>query len=206
MKVVIFGASGKSGQEIVKQSLANGHQVTAFVRDPSSMDAESESLQIISGDVLDPDAVTQAVAGQDAVICALGTNSLGKTTLRSDGTGNMIRAMEDRQVKRLIVISAMGIGDSWSTLSTSNKLFFNTVLRNTKKDHELQEVMVKKSSLEWTIVRPSGLTDDPLTESYNLGENILANSSRISRADVAHCIVRELDDKLLIGKAVTITN
>jgi len=206
VKLLVFGATGKTGIEIVKQALAQGHEVTAFVRDPSKMMLENDRLQLITGDVLDLAAVTQAVQEQDAVICSLGTNSLGKTSVRSTGTANIIKAMEENHVERLVVVSAMGIGESWSTLSSANKLFFNTVLRNTRKDHEKQEALVKESSLDWTIVRPSGLTDTPVTGNYAVGENIGAKTSKISRADVAHFIVKELDDNAFVCKAITITN
>lgn len=206
MQLLVIGATGKTGGEIVKQALAQGHEVTAFVRDPSKMMLENDRLQLITGDVFDFTALAEAVRGQDAVVCSLGSNSLGKTTVRSAGTANIIKAMDDNHVKRLLVVSAMGIGESWSTLSSANKLFFNTVLRNTRKDHEKQEALVKESSLDWTIVRPSGLIDTPLTGSYATGENIRANTSRIARADVAHFIVEELEDDAYVGKAVTITN
>ena len=206
MKLVVFGATGKTGIEIVKQSLAKGHEVTAFVRDPAKMPLESDQLRLVEGDILDVAAVAKAVEGQDAVICSVGTNSLGKTIVRSEGTDNIIRVMDDNHVKRLLVVSAMGVGESWSMLSAGNKIFFNTVLCNTRKDHEKQEALVKGSDLDWTIVRPSGLTETDLTESYDVGENIRAETSRIARADVAHCIVKEIEENAYIGKAVTITN
>ena len=206
MKLIVFGATGKTGLEIVKQSLAQDHEVTAFVRDPAKMTLENDHLRLISGDVYDVAAVAQAVQGQEAVICSLGTNSIGRTTVRSVGTDNIIKAMEENHIKRLLVVSAMGIGESWSTLSSTNKIFFNTVLRNTRKDHEKQEALVKESTLDWTIVRPSGLTDTPITENYDVGENIAAKTSRIARADVAHFIVKEVADNAFVCKAVTITN
>lgn len=192
--------------EIVKEALAAGHEVAAFVRDPAKMTLEDSRLQLITGDVLDSAAVQTAVQGQDAVVCSLGTSSLGATTIRSTGTANIIQAMDENQVRRLIVVSAMGIGSSWSTLSFSNKAIFNTILRSSRKDHEQQETFVQESDLEWTIVRPSGLADTPQTGSYGLGENISAETSRIPRADVAHFIVKELSDNAYVGKAVTITN
>lgn len=206
MKLIVFGATGKTGMEVVQQALAAGHEVTAFVRDPARMALENEHLRLLAGDVMDLAAVQTAVQGQDAVVCSLGTNSLGKTTIRAAGTANIIQAMEENQVRRLVVVSAMGIGDSWSTLSSANKIVFNTILRNARKDHEKQEALVRASSLDWTIVRPSGLTDTPLTGTYDVGENIAAKTSRISRADVAHFIIQELDEDAYVGKAVTITN
>ena len=206
MKLVIFGATGKIGQEIVKQSIAQGNEVTAFVRDPSKIALNNNNLKIMTGDIYELTAVTQAVQGQDAVICSLGSNDLGKTTVRSEGTANIINAMKEKHVNRLVVVSAMGVGESWSTLSFVNKLFFATLLSSARQDHEKQEVVVKESDLDWTVIRPSGLTDTPLTGSYAIGENIPAKTSKIARADVAHAIIKELHDNTYLHKAVTITN
>ena len=206
MKVSIFGATGKTGSEIVKLALANGHEVTALVRDPAKMIPEDQQINLITGDVLDFSSVKKAVERQDAVICALGSSSLGKTLVRSDGTANIIKAMNETNVKRLFVISAMGVGDSWSTLSFINKLFFATLLWSARQDHEKQEAFVKDSGLDWTIVRPSGLSDSPLTGSYDVGENILAKTSQIARADIADFIFKELQNNKFIKNAVTITN
>jgi putative NADH-flavin reductase len=212
VKVVVFGATGNIGREVVEQALAQGHEVTAFVRDPSKMTPENETksvedrLHIVSGDVFDVAAVRQAVQGQEVVICSLGSKGLTKTTVRGEGTANIIRAMEEVHVDRLLVVSAMGTGESWSTLSLINKLFYATLLRSSRQDHEAQESVVKESSLNWTIVRPSGLTDGPLTGSYNIGEGIQAESSQISAPDVAHAIVKELDEDAFVHMAVTITN
>lgn len=205
MKLVVFGSTGKTGIEIVKQSLAQGFEVTAFLRDASRMPFTNDRLQCIAGDVLNLMDVQKAVQELDAVICALGTNSLAKTTIRSEGTANIITAMNDQHIKRLVVISAMGVAESWSTLSFINKLFFAILLRNTRLDHEKQEAVVKKSGLDWTIVRPSGLTDTALTGDYSTGENIQAVTSKIARADVAHFIIKELMNNANIHKAITIT-
>lgn len=206
MKLVVFGATGKTGVEIVKQSLAQGYEVTAFVRDPSKLTLEHADLKITTGDIYDLKAVTQVVQGQDAVICSLGTSDLGKTTVRSEGTANIIKAMKENHVNRLIVVSAMGVAESWSTLSFFNKFFFATLLRSSQQDHEKQEVVVKESDLDWTILRPSGLTDTPQTGSYSLSENIRGKTSRIARADVAHAIIKEVHENAFVHKAVTITN
>jgi len=207
MKLTIFGATGKTGIELVKQALEQGHNVTAFVRDPARLAIEDEKLTFFTGDVFDPANVAQAVQGQDAIVCALGAGSdLKKTTVRTTGTINIINAMQKQDVKRLMVVTAMGVGDSWDTLSLFNKFFFATLLRSSRADHESQEVAVKESGLDWTIVRPSGLTDTPRTGVYDVGENISADTSKIARADVADLILKGLEQDDLIGKAVTITN
>jgi putative NADH-flavin reductase len=168
VKLTIFGATGKTGIEVVKQALAQGHEVTAFVReasktklDPEKIDG-ADRLRIVCGDVYALAEVKQALRGQEAVVCSLGSSSLTKTTVRAEGTANIVKAMEVEQVGRLIVVSAMGTGESWPTLSFMNRLFYATLLRSSRQDHEAQEAVVKESSLNWTIVRPSGLTDDPI--------------------------------------------
>jgi len=206
MKLAIYGATGNTGIELVKQALENGHTVTAFVRDPSRMPIEHDLLVLMTGDVFDPASVAQAVQEQDAVICALGSSELKKTTVRAEGTASIIKAMKEHGVQRLLVVSAMGTGESWNSLSAVNKFFYATLLKSSREDHEAQEAAVKESSLDWTIIRPSGLTDGPRTGVYEVGENILAKTSKIARADVADLIIKELKQSALIHKAVTITN
>ena len=206
MKLVLFGATGKTGLEIIKQSLAKGDLLTAFVRDPAKLEIQHANLKVIPGDIYDAVSVAQAVQGQDAVFCALGSSELKKTTVRAEGTKNIIQGMKEHKVKRLVIISAMGVGESWDTLSGVNKLFFATVLKSARADHEAQEAAVKDSGLDWTIIRPSGLVDTPRTGVYDFGENIPAKTSRIARADVADLILKELEGNTSIGKALTITN
>ena len=207
MKIVIFGATGGTGLELVKQALEGGHTVTAFLRDPVRMPLEDKNLKLVTGDVFDSSSVDQAVAGQDAVICALGAgNDLKKTRVRTVGTENIINGMGKHDIKRLVVITAMGVGESWDTLSMMNKLFFATLLKSSRDDHEAQESAVKESGVDWTIIRPSGLQDSPHTGEYDYGENIQVKKSTIARADVADLIIKSLEDDQLIGKAVTISN
>ena len=140
------------------------------------------------------------------MICALGARDLKSTMIRTEGTINIIEAMKRDNVKRLFVISAMGVGESWNTLSLANKAFFAILLKSTRKDHEAQETVVKTSRLDWTIIRPSGLTNTPLTGNYSVGENIRAKTYQISRADVADLILNDLENRSWICKAVTVTN
>lgn len=206
MKLAVFGATGKTGLEVVKQSLEKGHHATAFVRDPSRMPIQHDHLVLVTGDIFDPTEVATAVKGQDAVVCVLGSSELKKTTIRSAGTANIIQAMKQENIRRFIVVSAMGTGDSWDTLSSTGKFLYATLLKSSREDHEAQESAVKKSDLDWTIIRPSGLIDEPKTGKYEVGENIPAKTSRISRADVADLILKELEQNTLLHKAVTITS
>ena len=207
MNIAVFGATGKTGLEVVKQALEGGHQVTAFVRDSARLEIENGNLAVITGDVFDESTVTEAVKGQDAVVCALGAGSdLKKTTVRANGTVNIIKGMKKNNVKRLLVVTAMGVGESWDTLSVINKFFFAVLLKSSREDHEAQEAAVKESGLDWTIIRPSGLVDTPRTGVYDFGENIPAKTSKIARADVADLILKELEQNANIGKSLTISN
>ena len=206
MKLAIFGATGGIGIELVKQALERGHSVTAFVRNPAQLADKSDGLTIVTGDINDLAGVERSIQEQDAVICALGARDLKKTMIRTTGTVNIINAMMKNNVRRLIVISAMGVGASWNNLSMVNKLFFAILLKSAREDHEAQEAAVKESGLDWTIIRPSGLVNTPGTGEYSVGENIRAKTSQIPRADVADLILNELEERALVHKAVTITN
>lgn len=177
------------------------------MRDPARLAIENINLNVITGDVFDPASVAQAIRGQDAAVCTLGAGSdLKKTTVRTIGTINIIAGMQQNNVKRLMVITAMGVGESWDTLSMFNKFFFATLLKSSRVDHEAQEAAVKESGLDWTIIRPSGLVDTPRTGVYDFGENIPAKTSKIARADVTDLILKELEQSKYIGKALTISN
>ena len=206
MKLTIFGATGGTGTEVVKQALERGHLATAFVGNPAQLVDMGDGVAIVTGDIHDVASVEKAVQGQDAVICALGARDLKKTMIRTEGTVNIISAMKNQNVGRLLVVSAMGVGESWDSLSLINKLFFAILLKSARADHEAQEAAVKSSGLAWTIIRPSGLVNTPCTGVYSVGENIRARTSQISRADVADLILNELEKQALVHKAVTITN
>ena len=202
MKLAVFGATGKTGLAVVEQALEKGYQVTAFVRNPDGFPIKNDNIKLIAGDVFDAESVAKAVQGQDAIVCALGAGQdLKKTTVRTTGTVNIVAAMKEYGVRRLFAVTAMGVGESWNTLSLINKFFFAVLLKSSRDDHETQEAAVKESGLDWTIVRPSGLTDEPRTGVYNTGENIPAKTSKIPRADVADLIIKELTENQLVGKA-----
>ena len=206
MKIAIFGATGGTGSELVKQALERGHSVTAFVRNSAQLAENGDGLTVMTGNIHDSASVERCVQGHDAVICALGARDLKKTMIRTEGTVNIINAMKDNNVRRLFVVSSMGVGESWNSLSMVNKLFFALLLKSTRADHEAQEAAVKASGLDWTIIRPSGLVNTPRTGAYSIGENIRAKTSQIPRADVADLILNNLEAQALVHKAVTITN
>ncbi len=204
MKVVIFGSSGGTGRLLVEQALDQGHQVTAQARTPEKLvGLEHPGLSIARGDVLEAADVERAVAGQDAVLCAIGAGA-GRTTLREDGTRNIVAAMDEAGVSRLVCLSSLGVGDSRANLSFFTRYVVVAIfLRHAFTDHERQEAVVRGSSLDWTIVRPPHLRDGPRTGSYRHGfppgdHDI---KGRISRADVADFMLKQLTDDTYIRRA-----
>jgi putative NADH-flavin reductase len=197
MKLVIFGSTGGTGRELVSQALDQGHNVVAYARNPARVDdIKHAALQVVRGDVLDPEAVESAIAGQEAVLCAIGAGA-GRTTLREDGTRNIVEAMEKTGVRRLMCLSSLGVGDSRSNLGFFTKYIVVSVfLRHAFADHERQEAVVKQSSLDWTIVRPPHLKDGPQTGVYRHGFPATDRqiTGMISRADVADFMLRQLTD------------
>lgn len=208
MKILVLGASGLTGREIVKQALAQNHQVTAFVRTPEKFELKDENLKIAQGDVSDQAAIERAVAGQDAVLSALGaTTILKRLPELTNGIRYTVEAMEKAGVRRLVYESALGVGDS---RSEAGFLFENIVrpfiLTNPFADHEEKEAIIKQSGLDWVIVRPAILTNGERTGAYKTGVHLAGNSfyADISRADVADFMLKQLTDDQFLRQTPSI--
>ena len=202
MRVIVFGATGKTGRRIVRRALDQGHEVTAFGRSVDRLDAEA-SLSTFRGDVFDAGAVAEAVAGHDAVIVALGSTGLRDTTTLAAGTANIAEAAAGAGVARLVVISAAGVGDSWKQIPWSSRLLFRTMLRNVFADHTAQEAIVERSPADWTIVRSAVLTDKPATGTVTTART--GATKRISREDLADFLVAQLTDDTHHRQAIAVT-
>lgn len=204
MRVVIFGSTAGTGRKLVEQALAEGHHVSAIARTPEKIaDIQNPNLQVLRGDVLNRPSVEAAVAGQDAVFCTVGTGTQ-RTTLREDGTRNIVAAMEKAGVSRLICQSSLGIGDSRTNLGFFTKhVVVGIFLRHAFADHERQEAVVRGSALDWVIVRPPHLKDGPRTGTYQHGFSPTARDIKgwISRADVADFMLKQLTDDTYLRRA-----
>ena len=197
MRLVIFGATGTIGRHLVDQALSRNHQVTAFARSPEKFGQSDENLQVVEGDVLEPASVKSAIQGHDVVLCALGMPIMNKEKLRANGTRNIIRAMEENGVRRLVCLSALGAGDSRDILPFQYKyLLIPLVMRHLYADHELQESHVRNSPLDWVIVRPGNFSKGAHTCSYQHGFTAADKSIKlkISHADVANFMLSQLAD------------
>ncbi|MDH4139490.1 MAG: SDR family oxidoreductase [Coriobacteriia bacterium] len=210
MRLTVFGASGATGREIVSQALGHGHDVVAFVRDPSGFDITDERLRIAKGDVLDPVTVDAAVRGSVAVLSAIGSRRGRESTrVYSDGTHNIIEAMGRYAVMRLVCVTAAGVGtrDDPNLPFLYRRLLMSVVLRGVYEDMERMEDEVMLSDLNWTIVRPAGLADDPATGEYRVAEGrSLPKGSRISRADLAGFMLKCAETDLFSRKGVAIAH
>lgn len=207
MKITVFGATGTVGRRIVDRALLQGHEVTAFTRNAASVAISHPRLSVIEGDVMLAGDVLCAVEGQDAVIVALGAGRNG--TVRSVGTQHVVDAMKRQGVSRLIVQSTLGAGDSRPALNFFwKRIMFGLLLRPAYADHQRQEEIVKASGLDWTLVRPSSFTDGPATNRYQHGfaPTIKGLALKISRADVAGFMLRQLTDQTYLGRAANLSN
>jgi putative NADH-flavin reductase len=196
MRILVIGATGGSGREIVKQALERGYDVVALARKPSKIKTTHERLRVVQGDVTDAASVEAAMQSCDAVVCALGHKRwLGPSNILSEGTRNIVRAMEKHGVKRLVIESALGTGDSTGRLGVWYTLFtIPVILPFYWFDRGRQERVVRESGLEWVIVRPSQLTNGRKRGVYQHGPRVgnYLWSASISRADVADFMLNQL--------------
>lgn len=195
MKLIVFGATGTIGRQLVHQALSQGHSVTAFARNPQALEIDHPNLARQAGDVSDQNAVLEAIGGHDGVLIALGAGARG--TVRALGTKHVVDAMAQLGVRRLICLSTLGAGDSRPVLNFfRRRIMFGLLLRRAYADHEAQEALVTKSPLDWTLVRPAAFTEGPATGAYKHGFSSIQRNLRlkISRADVAGFMLRQLSD------------
>ncbi len=205
MKVLIFGATGATGQCLMEQALGLGQEVTAFVRNPSAIASGHSLLKVVRGDVLEPASVNAAMVGQDAVLCALGVKSFSDTGVLSIGTKNIIAAMEKSGTRRIVCESSLGVGDSRNqTGFVFGKIIVPLIFKGIFKDKERQEGELCQSQLDWVIVRPARLTDGPRKGTYNVVTDCSKVGSQISRADVAAFMLEQLTNERYLKQKVAI--
>ena len=198
MKLLILGATGGTGQQLVIQALEQNHQVSVLIRDPQKFKLTHDRLEIIRGNVLDQLLLTKTVEGKDAVLSALGVGkSLKSRDLISNAAKILIQAMNAKNVKRLIFISAFGVGETFKYASLIQQLIFKLPLKNIYADKAKADEEVRKSNLEWTLVYPVLLTNNPRTDTYRVEEIFkMKGMPKISRASVADCMLRQVVEPL----------
>ena len=212
MNIFIAGANGGIGRQAVEEALQAGHRVTALVRNPAKLQLMYPNLNIIKGDIMLPESFADEMAGQQIVLSALGVSgglfSDKPTTLYSHGNANLLKAMEQHGVKRIICISASALEISpvipWYVRLVARNVI-QKLLKHMYADLRRMEAIIKESSADWTIIRPPQLTDKPLTTNYRTAVNrFLKNCLQVSRADVAHYMVSNLVNQEIYRATVEI--
>jgi putative NADH-flavin reductase len=209
MNLLIVGATGGTGQQLVSQALERGHRVTALVRKEPSAEPRP-GLFTVLGNVLDASSLDGAVQGQNAVLSALGHKQFFRPThILSEGTRNLIGAMRRHGVRRFVCETALGISDAWWQMGLYYTLFVRPIIVPLYFwDKNRQEAVIRASDLDWTIVRPGALTNGPKRGHYRHGPRVgrWLRTVRISRADVAAFMLDQLTDDRYVRTTVGIAD
>jgi putative NADH-flavin reductase len=215
MNIFISGANGGTGRPAVEQALAAGHKVTALVRDPAKLPITHPNLKVISGDIMQLKTFVNFLQGQDVVVSAIGVTGGSllndkPTTLYSQGSVNLLAAMEQYGVTRIFCISASAVEVSPELhpfIRFITKYVIQKLLKHMYADIRLMEYILRASDADWTIIRPPQLTYGPLTGQYRTAVNgYLKNCLKISRANLAHVMVCNLDNPVFSRAIVEVAN
>lgn len=204
--VLVIGASKGIGLETVRAALDAGHSVRAMARSAAKIPLSQPKLTKIAASALDEKQVAAALLGTDAVIQTLGVSTINDlifgTTLFSTATRILVDAMLTHGPRRLIVVTGAGAGNSRGRISfLYDAIAFPLLLQRVYSDKDIAENFIQKSGLDWTIVRPGGLTNAKATGKYHvLTEMKDWRGGFISRADVANFLVKQISDRSMIGQ------
>jgi putative NADH-flavin reductase len=203
MKILLLGATGKLGQQLLTQSLERDHLVTALVRTPAKITVTHPNLTVVAGDAINADNLSTVVKGKDAVISALGVgDSLKSQGLLTAAVKALLPAMEQHDVRRLLFVSAFGVGPTLSQANFIQKIFFRYLLKDIYSDKGRGDEMIRHSKLDWTIIMPVKLTNGKATGKYAVGETMaMKGMPMISREDTASFILDTLDNTSWVRKS-----
>jgi putative NADH-flavin reductase len=211
MKLVVLGATGGTGHRLVDQALHRGHEVVAYARRPDAVDGRP-GLFVVGGELTDAPSLTAALTGADAVLCAI-----GPTGVKDLFGGDLMRrslpvvaaAMTAVGVRRLVLLSAYGVGDTAASASPMAKVAFATAVRSLYRDKQIAEAQLAEADLDVTTVYPTALTDDPPGEAADVRDvTAVAHVSgmpKISRAAVATAMLDAVEDPATIGRRLLVT-
>jgi putative NADH-flavin reductase len=211
VRLTILGATGPTGRLLTDRALAAGHEVTALVRDPARLPIAHDRLRVVTGDVLDPGAVAEAVTGSEAVLSALGTRERGPTTVYSAGTANVVKAMHAAGVRRLVAVTAAPVAEPGPDDTLPYRVLVRPLLRRSwpelYADMARMEAELPGSGLDWTVLRPPRLTGGAARGRYRTAVGTTVRRGYfLRRADLAGAMLAVLDDRATFGAAVGIGN
>ena len=206
--VLVIGASQGIGLETVRTALAAGHRVRAFARSADRIALSDPNLERWPGNALDGHDVAAALDGVSVVVQALGVPTrdlLGSVRLFSDATNILVPALEKAGIRRLLAVTGFGAGDSRDAISPLQRLPFRLVFGRAYDDKDAQEMRIRRSALDWTLIRPGVLTGGRPTGRYRVLDTPASwRNGLIARADVAHFIVEQITQPDRIGQAVVL--
>ena len=191
MKLLILGATGRTGLELVNQGLKRGFEVTALVRSPQKIQIQNEGLRVVTGNPLDESMLAQVLAGHDAVLSTIGHLDLKRSYVVTDGARALVTAMKDNNVRRLVIISSTLVAPGGSFLTRIPRY----ITRHALNDSAEMEKVIKRTSLDWTIVRLVRLTNGPETQYQILENEPPSLSASISRKTVAACMLNLISNE-----------
>jgi putative NADH-flavin reductase len=204
MRIAIFGASGRTGRQLVEQAVAKGHQVTAIVRNPDGLPSDlHRAVRLVKADVMNPDSIAPTLADADAVVSALSGPGRTPSSIWSESTGSIVQAMREASVRRYIAITGSMLD------ATGDSPFFRYIakpiarrmLKGSANDMRRAEQLIHESGLEWTIIRAPRLTDKPGRGRYRVAfERNVPREFSLPRADLATCTLAVLADDATIRR------
>jgi len=202
MRVLVLGATGGTGRHVLEQAIASGHEVTALVRDPTTL-GTIEGVRTLTGDATNPVDVRAGLDGQEGVLNALGSRSL-RRPVEADSTAILVGEAERVGIQRFVVCSAFGVGDTRDGANLLQRAFFSSMLRRVYAAKEVADAAVRDSTLDWTLVYPTRLTNTPPTGRI-LAVESFSGVGRVSRADVARFLVEQLESSVWSRKTVIVS-
>jgi putative NADH-flavin reductase len=210
VRLTVFGATGGTGTQVVRQALARGYEVTAVVRDPSRLPATGDGLRVVQADVMDPAGILDPLERADAVVSALGVRRGQPATVCGDGITSILAAMGKTGVRRLVAVSASGpyvdAGDGPITRYVAKPLV-QRILREGFIDFDRMERLIRAGDRDWTIMRPPQLTNRPATGKYRRALDLnIRGGIRIRRADLATATLDCLTDPSTIRHTIGVAN
>lgn len=207
-RVAIFGATGKTGRRVLEQVLEAGHSARVLARDPDRLTIRDDRITVVAGDVLDPPSVRSTVAGADAVLSLFGHVKGSPPRLQTDGTQNIVSAMQAHEVRRIISLSGVGLpadGDRPRVADKTIRLLMRVVAKDVLADAIAHVQVLRDSGLDWTVVRAPRLTQAPGTGAYRVGMVGVDAWTSISRDDLARFLLAQVDDDTYVGRLPFVT-
>jgi putative NADH-flavin reductase len=211
VKLVVLGATGGTGRRLLDQAIQRGHEVVAYVRRPDALEGRP-GLSVVGGELSDRPSLTAAVAGADAVLCAIGPTGV-RDLIGTDLMQRMLpvvaAAMTAAGVRRLVLMSAYGVGDTAASASPMAKIAFATAVRALYRDKQVAEAQLAKADLDVTTVYPTALTNDPPGDAADVRDvgtaSRVSGMPKISRAAVATAMLDAVEDPGTIGRRLLVT-